>query len=225
MKEKNIAILLKDIHYQFIDPLLLKRALTHKSAHFKNNERLEYLGDSVLNFIIADVLYQQFLDATEGELTRARASLVNKSTLAQVAQSLNLGDYLTLGIGELRSGGFRRDSILADTLEALLGAIYLDGGLSAAQAFVRHLWAQRIEQISPYRQEKDPKTQLQEWLQANHKSLPKYEVILTEGEPHAQVFTVSCEVEGYPRVEGQGMSRRFAEQQAAHKMLEIIYAA
>ncbi len=223
---RNNEALLRRLAYQFNDKNLLKQALTHKSANYKHNERLEYLGDSVLNFVVADLLYQRFAQATEGELTRARASLVKKSTLAEIAQSLQLGEYLTLGIGEQRSGGFRRDSILADAFEAIIGAIYVDGGFAACRQCITQLFTPRILVLEPENQEKDPKTRLQEWLQASQKPLPKYQVTEIVGEAHAQTFTVSCEIAGFSQiVHGIGTSRRFAEQQAAQKLLELIIHA
>jgi ribonuclease-3 len=223
VKVLNNDVLERRLHYSFQNKKLLHQALTHKSAHHKNNERLEFLGDAILNFVIADLLYQQFEYASEGELTRARASLVNKTTLAEVAQELSIGDFLNLGIGEQRSGGFRRESILADTFEAILGAIYLDSGFEQCRICLQQWFLKRMANLQPENQEKDPKTRLQEWLQANQKPLPKYNIMSIIGEPHAQTFTVSCEVEGCQTiVTGIGSSRRFAEQEAARKILEII---
>lgn len=219
----NLEILERKLNYSFKDKALFKQALTHKSAHAKHNERLEFLGDAILNLVIADLLYQQFAKASEGSLTRARASLVKKLTLSEVAVELTVGDYLQLGMGEQRSGGFRRESILADAMEAIIGAIYIDAGFDAAYQSIRRWFAARLNLLKPENQEKDPKTRLQEWLQAHQKPLPKYQIISIVGEPHAQIFTVSCEVEGIsPTVEGSGVSRRFAEQQAADRILEII---
>lgn len=220
---ERLDILERSLQYVFNDKALLTRALTHKSANYQHNERLEFLGDSILNCVIADLLFSQFSSATEGELTRARASLVNQSTLAQIAQEMSLGDYLRLGMGEQRSGGFRRDSILADALEAIVGAIYLDRGFLQVHETIRLWYESRLVVLKPDEQEKDPKTQLQEWLQANQKPLPRYHVVSMVGEPHAQVFTVVCEIaELSLLVEGQGTSRRIAEQQAARKILEKI---
>lgn len=219
----NLNILQERLNYTFNDKSLLKRALTHKSAHHHNNERLEYLGDAILSFIIADLLYQQFPLATEGELTRARALLVRKATLSELAHEFSLGTYLNLGVGEQRSGGFRRESILADALEAIMGAIYLDSDFPTARACIQQWFASRLQALAPEKQEKDPKTQLQEWLQANQKLLPNYKIISIIGEPHAQTFTVGCEVEGVAQmVEGVGSSRRIAEQQAASKVLALL---
>lgn len=222
MKEKKTTPLQKKLGYQFNDQLLLRQALTHRSAGLKHNERLEFLGDAVLNLVIADLLYQQFSSAQEGELTRRRASLVNRNTLALVAQELSLGEYLTLGIGERRSGGFRRESILADALEALIGAIYLDTGFAACYQCIKAWFNQRMAYLQP-EQQKDPKTRLQEWLQADQKPLPKYQITGVEGEPHLQFFTVSCTIDALNLVvEGKGSSRRLAEQEAAQKALEQI---
>lgn len=220
---KKIDVLERALQYEFREKSLLTRALTHKSAHHQHNERFEFLGDAILNCVIADLLFTQFKGATEGELTRARASLVNQTTLSQIAQEMMLGDYLRLGMGEQRSGGFRRDSILADALEAILGAIYLDNGFQATYECIRRWYTSRLAILKPDEQEKDPKTQLQEWLQANQKALPRYQVTTIVGEPHAQLFTVVCEIEELSlMVEGQGTSRRIAEQAAARKILEKI---
>ncbi|MBS0289887.1 MAG: ribonuclease III [Proteobacteria bacterium] len=224
MKKLNLNLLEKRLGYDFKDKNLLTQALTHKSANHQHNERLEFLGDAILNFIIADLLYLQFISATEGELTRARASLVNKSALHEIALSLELSDHLHLGIGEQRSGGFRRESILADTVEAILGAMYLDSDFEHCRNVIVHLFHPRLTILKPKEQIKDPKTRLQEWLQAHHKPLPKYHIISIIGEPHAQTFTISCEIEGCLQVvQGIGASRRIAEQEAARKMLELIH--
>ena len=220
---ENLEVLQRKMGYFFKNTSLLTQALTHKSARHKHNERLEFLGDSILNFLIADLLYQQFNTASEGDLTRARASLVKKGTLLEVAIEFSLGDHLHLGIGEQRSGGFRRGSILADALEALIAAIYLDAGFQTCQECIKRWYSSRLAKLNPDTQEKDPKTRLQEWLQANHKPLPKYQVVEISGEPHSQTFKVTCEIEGSVIVmEGTGSSRRFAEQAAAQKMLEFI---
>lgn len=218
----RLDVLERQLSYQFKDKQILKQALTHKSYKHLHNERLEFLGDAILNFIIADLLFKQFSRATEGELTRARASLVNKTALFEIAQTFSLGDFLYLGMGEQRSGGFRRESILADALEAIIGAIYLDAGLETVHACVQKWYQKKIATLEPSAQEKDPKTQLQEWLQANQMPLPLYQVVTIEGEPHAQIFTVSCELSNLMTVKGQGSSRRIAEQVAARKILEMI---
>lgn len=213
----------KRLGYEFKNKQLLNLALTHKSAHHQNNERLEFLGDAILNFVVADLLYHHFPKAKEGELTRARAVLVRQKSLSDLALKFALSDFLHLGLGEQRSGGFRRESILADTVEAIIGAIYLDSGIEACQRCLKQWLGEKLAAIDPAQQEKDPKTQLQEILQANHRPLPKYEVVSIEGEAHAQTFTIRCEVEGVSQgVTGQGLSRRLAEQRAAEKMLELL---
>ncbi len=211
--------------YEPHDLALFRAALTHRSAPGANNERLEFLGDAVLNLLIAHRLYQAFPQATEGELSRLRARLVSREPLAEIALSLGLGATLQLGSGELRSGGFRRQSILADALEALCGAIFLDGGLGAVEPLITRLFGARIACLPSPEALKDPKTRLQEYLQSRSLTLPRYLVLAIEGEDHAQTFRVSCEVPGLAlRVEGGGSSRRRAEQQAAQAMLEAIEA-
>jgi ribonuclease III len=207
------------------DAALFRAALTHRSAPGENNERLEFLGDAVLNLLIAHRLYEAFPRATEGELSRLRARLVSREPLAEIALSLGLGESLQLGPGELRSGGFRRQSILADALEALCGAVFLDGGLAAAEPLVTRLFTARIAALPSPEALKDAKTRLQEHLQSRSLTLPHYAILGVEGEDHAQIFTVSCEVPGLAlRVEGAGSSRRRAEQQAAARMLDAIAA-
>ena len=209
--------------YEPRDLALFGAALTHRSAAGPNNERLEFLGDAVLNLLIAHRLYEAFPRATEGELSRLRARLVSREPLAEIAVSLGVGEALQLGAGELRSGGFRRQSILADALEALCGAVFLDGGLPAAEPLVTRLFAARIAALPDPEALKDAKTRLQEYLQSRSLTLPRYVILGIEGEDHAQVFRVSCEVPGLAlRVEGEGSSRRRAEQQAAAGMLEAI---
>jgi ribonuclease-3 len=211
--------------YEPHDLALFRAALTHRSAAGANNERLEFLGDAVLNLLIAHRLYQTFPRATEGELSRLRSRLVSREPLAEIAVSLDLGETLQLGSGELRSGGFRRESIVADALEALCGAIFLDGGLAAVEPLITRLFAERIGALPSPEALKDPKTRLQEYLQSRSLTLPRYVVLGIEGEDHAQTFRVSCEVPGLSlRVEGVGSSRRRAEQQAAASMLEAIDA-
>jgi len=211
--------------YEPRDLALFRAALTHRSAAGPNNERLEFLGDAVLNLLIAHRLYDAFPRATEGELSRLRARLVSREPLAEIALSLGVGDTLQLGSGELRSGGFRRQSILADALEALCGAVFLDGGLAAVEPLVTQLFAARIAALPDPEALKDAKTRLQEHLQSRSLTLPRYAILGVEGEDHAQIFRVSCEVPGLAlRVEGVGSSRRRAEQQAAARMLEAIAA-
>lgn len=212
--------LAKRLTHRFTQVNLLTQALTHRSFSALNNERLEFLGDGALNFIIANQLYQRFPRLSEGDLSRLRAQLVKEATLCELATSLNLGDALKLGEGELKSAGWRRPSILADALEAIIGAIYLDGGFSAAEAFVLALYASRLDTIDPKAIDKDPKSLLQEWLQGKKISLPEYTVTLTSGEAHAQHFVVECVIEKYNiRTIGEGTSRRLAEQQAAQLAL------
>lgn len=206
--------------YRFERPELLGEALTHRSAGRPNNERLEFLGDAVLNFLIAEALYQQVPDADEGALSRLRAILVRGETLAQIAAELNLGEALSLGSGELKSGGFRRHSILADALEAVIGAVYLDGGFEASRDLVRKLFASRLASLPDTDSLKDSKTRLQEYLQARQAALPVYRLVAEEGEPHRRRFRVACEIPWLDRpVEGSGRSRRVAEQEAARLAL------
>ncbi len=211
----------KKLGYLFIDGDLLKRAITHRSAGSRHNERLEFLGDSILSLVIAEALYHQFPDVSEGDMSRMRATLVREKTLAELAREFDLGEYLILGPGELKSGGFRRESILADTVEAIIGAIYLDAGMEALKPLLLRWYAERLECIRPGADQKDPKTRLQEFLQGRRKPLPSYVVIKVKGEAHNQEFTVQCEIEGESApVIGVGSSRRKAEQAAAEKALE-----
>jgi ribonuclease III len=221
----STARLEKALGHAFKQPKLLNQALTHRSHSSPHNERLEFLGDSVLNCAVATLLYQGFPALKEGELSRLRASLVRQETLADIATGLALGDVLSLGEGELKSGGFRRPSILADALEALVGAIYLDGGFSAAEQTIEILYRQRIEQIDPHDAGKDAKTALQELLQARRLPVPQYHLLATRGDAHAQEFEVSCVVPAVDlSVTGRGISRRGAEQQAAQAALEKLRA-
>ena len=207
--------------HRFSDPALLEAALTHRSLGRDNYERLEFLGDSVLNFVAAELLFHAYPDAAEGELSRYRAALVSGETLAELANGLGLGEQLRLGAGELKSGGFRRGSILADSLEALLGAVFLDGGLEAAHATVERLLSPRLGSLPLAAELKDPKTRLQERLQAEGLALPAYALEQVSGEPHAQWFVASCEVADLRlRATGEGASRRRAEQSAAERVLE-----
>ena len=202
---------------------LFRAALTHRSATGPNNERLEFLGDAVLNLLIAHRLYEAFPQAAEGELSRLRARVVSREPLAEVALGLGLGEMLQLGSGELSSGGFRRESILADALEALCGAVFLDGGLAAAERLVVRLFTGTIEALPRAEALKDPKTRLQEYLQSRSLTLPRYAILAIEGEQHAQTFEVSCEVPALGRrAQGRGSSRRRAEQEAAERMLSEI---
>lgn len=215
--------LLKQLDYTFNDMALLRRALTHRSHSADHNERLEFLGDGVLNFIIAALLYEQFPAMDEGDLSRLRANLVKQSALAEIAQNLCLSRYLRLGEGELKSGGFRRPSILSDALEAVFGAVFLDGGFDAARRVVARQYQSVLANINPVTLGKDPKTLLQELLQARRRELPVYTVISTQGAAHDQLFEVECRVDT-PEivVMASGSSRRSAEQAAAEQAIEIL---
>ncbi|EWS78194.1 ribonuclease III [Xylella taiwanensis] len=200
----------------FTDPSLFLQALRHCSAGTPHNERLEFLGDSVINFLIAEALFQRWPRADEGALTRARAELVRETSLASIARTIQLGEQLTLGPGELKSGGHRRDSILADAVEAVIAAIYLDAGLETCRTVVLPWFEAALTALPVGKPEKDPKTRLQEWLQARQWSLPVYELTFESGDPHAKHFRVSCTLcELELRTEGEGSSRRLAEQDAA----------
>lgn len=213
------------LNYQFKNQALLEQALTHRSHNAKHNERLEFLGDSVLNFIVASLLYMQFDRVDEGDLSRLRANLVKQSTLAEIAQKLKLADYLRLGEGELKSGGFRRPSILSDALEAVFGAVYLDGGFEAAAAVVSHQYEPILLNIDPKTLGKDPKTLLQEILQGRRLDLPLYLVVATHGAAHSQLFDVECRIDKLDIVvQASGSSRRAAEQSAALKAIELVAA-
>lgn len=211
------------LHHRFEDLELLELALTHRSASKRNNERLEFLGDAFLNFTIARRLFALRPDDAEGDLSRARASLVNQATLADLARAIGVDAHLVLGRGELRSGGAQRAAVLADSLEALIGAVLLDGGHESADRLIDELYAERFEQLPESADLKDPKTRLQEWLQGRGLTLPAYTVDSVRGREHEQIFTVVCEVgEKKSRTIGRGRSRRLAEQQAAAEMLEEL---
>ena len=215
--------LAKRLGVVFHDVTLLARALTHRSHSNRNYERLEFLGDSILGFVIADALYDRFPKLDEGDLTQLRATLVRRETLAQLARELNLGDYLELGSGELKSGGFDRDSILADTLEAVIGAVYKDRDLEAARDVVLRLYRPLLDHIDPHSIRKDPKTCLQEFLQNQSIETPVYTVLEISGKPHQQHFVVECRVPGLTEaIRGEGNSRRHAEQAAAARACEIL---
>ena len=222
MTEK-LARLCRKLCYSFQDPHHLQQALTHRSASHVNNERLEFLGDAILSFVMANVLYQQFSQQSEGKLSRLRAHLVKGETLAQIAVQINLGDHLNLGQGELKSGGFRRESILADALEAVFAAIYLDGGISAAETVILHLFAAHLQDNRLQDNLKDHKTQLQEYLQAHQYPLPQYVLTDIEGKDHQQIFHVSCQVPGLPQIAHAARdTRRKAEQEAARELLAAM---
>lgn len=209
--------------YSFQQADLLRQALTHRSHSSPHNERLEFLGDSVLNCSVATLLYQRFPQLREGDLSRLRANLVRQETLAEIGLALALGDLLRLGEGELKSGGFRRPSIIADALEAVLGAIFLEAGFATTQNIIAALFRTRIEAIDPREAGKDAKTSLQEYLQARRLTLPVYSLTDTQGEAHAQQFSVSCNIPAlHLESHGQGGSRRVAEQQAARAALDQL---
>jgi ribonuclease-3 len=211
------------LKYKFQHPKLLTVALTHRSKSGEHNERLEFLGDAVVNFVIAELLYQQFPKATEGELSRWRATLVNRDTLADLAKEFELGRYLFLGPGEMRSGGSERQSILSCAMEAIIGAVYLDQGFDAARAKINDWYDPLLQSLSSAASHKDPKTLLQEHLQSLRLPLPLYAVEEIEGEAHQQLFTIGCQVEGITqKTFGKGTSRRRAEQNAALSMLEMM---
>ena len=213
----------KTLDYSFSDQKLLEQALTHRSADSVNNERLEYLGDAILGFLIADILFRELSDVAEGALTRKRASLVKKETLASLARQLKLGDFIQLGTGERKSGGWRRDSILSNTLEAVIGAIYLDGGIDVCSTFVNSIYKDLLRAPQLQESTKDSKTELQEYLQARKLPLPQYRVIAEEGEAHKRIFSVECRIQPLEQaVVANGRSKRIAEQQAAMKALTLV---
>lgn len=216
--------LYKKLGYTFDEQKNLTLALTHRSAAKVHNERLEFLGDAVLGMVIARALFERFPKQPEGNLTRMRASLVKGETLAELAREFEIGNLLKLGPGEMKSGGFRRSSILADTVEAIIGAIYLEAGLERCEALILSWFASRITDLNPDLHLKDDKTRLQEFLQGRKLPLPQYDVVEITGKAHDQSFTVSCEVSGLdaPLI-GQGSSRRKAEQRAARQALEALH--
>lgn len=215
--------LYKKIGYQFKQEDNLTQALTHRSAARKHNERMEFLGDAVLGMVIANALYQRFPKQPEGNLTRMRSTLVKGDTLAELAREAGLGELLRLGPGEMKSGGHRRDSILADAVEAIIGAIYLESGIEKCEELILKWYAARLARLDPDEHPKDNKTRLQEYLQGRGLPLPLYEVVSITGESHNQTFTVTCKVTPVPQpVTGTGPSRRRAEQQAAQLTLEQL---
>lgn len=222
MSAQSVA---RQLGHSFADQNLLRTALTHRSFGTPNNERLEFLGDGILDCVIAAALYQRFGDLPEGDLSRLRANLVRQDALHQLAQGLKIGESLRLGEGELKSGGAQRPSILADALEALFGAIYLDAGFEAAYAVIARLYAPLLDELRPGQVQKDAKTALQEWLQARKKPLPRYQLLEATGAAHEQRFEVACAIENPPlRTIGHGASRRIAEQVAADKALKELKA-
>jgi ribonuclease-3 len=222
--ELSLEKLARRLGHRFGDFSLLTDALTHRSVSANNNnERLEFLGDSILNCIISEELYRRFDDASEGQLTRLRASLVKGDTLAELAVELDLSDYLRLGVGELRSGGTRRPSILADALEAIIAAIFLDGGMEVCRQQVLVWFAKRLDNLSLDQIKKDPKTLLQEYLQSKKFSLPEYTIVAVSGEAHQQMFSVECVItDKNIKAVGEGVSRRKAEQEAAEIALKQL---
>ena len=211
------------LRYRFTQPALLQQALTHRSHGGSNNERLEYLGDGLLTFVIGEAAYSQWPKAPEGDLSRLRASLVCEDSLARIAKSLKLSDLLRMGSGELKSGGYRRESILADALEALFGAIYLDGGFAPARETILHLFRELLSTLPDPETRKDSKTRLQEWLQGQSRPLPEYRVLSEHGPPHRRVFHVACKLpDSGQETESGGASRKQAEQDAARLMFEQL---
>lgn len=221
--QTQLANFQRDLNYSFTDTDLAQRALTHRSANQLHNERLEFLGDSLLGYIVAEYLYDNYPDASEGQLSRMRASLVKKESLVAIARDLNLGEYVNLGVGELKSGGKQRDSILADTVEAIIAAVYLDGGIQACRPLVQHWCKTILGAESAVPQCKDAKTRLQEMMQAKGLCLPEYRVTAVSGEAHQQTFHVECQIETLPAAQsGAGASKRIAEQEAAAKILLLL---
>ena len=223
-EEEGRCRLLENIAHRFENEALLRRSLTHLSAVRDNNERLEFLGDAILNFVVAEALYRRIPRAREGLLTRARAELVRRSTLAGLSREIGVGKALRLGSGELKSGGRERDSILADAFEAVVGAFYLDAGLEPCRSWLLDLLEERLDRVSSEETTKDPKTELQEVLQARGLPLPVYAVVEVSGAAHEQSFTVSCRVPSLDKAAtGTGGSRREAEQSAARGSLDLLH--
>jgi ribonuclease-3 len=223
MDKERQASLSRIIHYTFNDPSFMIMALTHRSFSSQHNERLEFLGDSVLSFLIANELYKRFPRIDEGDLSRLRAQLVKESSLSTIATSMGLGDFIRLGEGELKSAGWRRPSILADTFESIIGAIYLDGGIEPTHEFVLRFFETQLNEIDPKLIQKDPKTLLQELLQSMKSDLPIYTVVSIEGEAHSQTFTIECHIKkSNIKTQGVGNSRRIAEQEAASKAYQLM---
>jgi len=223
MDKERQASLSRIIHYTFNDPSFMIMALTHRSFSSQHNERIEFLGDSVLSFLIANELYKRFPRIDEGDLSRLRAQLVKESSLSRIATSMGLGDFIRLGEGELKSAGWRRPSILADTFESIIGAIYLDGGIEPTHEFVLRFFETQLNEIDPKLIQKDPKTLLQELLQSKKSDLPIYTVVSIEGEAHSQTFTIECQIKkSNIKTQGVGNSRRIAEQEAASKAYQLM---
>jgi len=221
--EKAESWLDKTLRFRFQNAELFQQALTHRSATQHNNERLEFLGDAVLEFVISEAVYRARPDVLEGDLTKIRASLVKEETLAAIALELGLGEHLILGSGERKTGGHRRESILADTLEAIFGAVFLDSGIDAAKAVIDGVYESRYQALPDVKDLRDPKTRLQEWLQARQMSLPVYELAEVSGKGHKQRFFVTCTiVETSTVTDGESTTRRKAEQKSARKMIERL---
>ncbi len=223
MASKAETWLQTTLGYEFNDTHLLQQALTHRSCPGDNNERLEFLGDAVLEVVISDVVFRTHANAPEGDLSRLRASLVKDTSLAELSSHLGLGDHLVLGGGERKSGGHRRESILADALEAIFGAVYLDAGFEAARSVIERAFGERLINLPSVDELRDPKTRLQEWLQARALGLPLYELASVSGKAHQQKFEVSCSIKGGTTMTtGSGTTRRNAEQESAEKMLAAL---
>ena len=221
--QQKVDTLCKLIGYSFNDATLLQLALTHRSCGNRNNERLEFLGDSIVNFVIAHALFEKFPKAREGQLSRLRAGLVKGVTLAQVAIEMQVGPCLKLGAGELKSGGQRRESILADATEAIIGAIYQDAGMQVCEERILALFAPRLENLSLTDTQKDPKTRLQEYLQAKKADLPMYDLVDVQGQDHEQVFTIQCHTQLLDKpTQAKASSRRIAEQKSATLALQQL---
>ncbi|MCX7089228.1 MAG: ribonuclease III [Methylococcales bacterium] len=220
---KASELLCNQLGLQFNNPELFVMALTHRSKGAKNNERLEFLGDAVLGFVIAQKLTELFPDASEGELSRLRASLVNQTSLASIARDHQLGDYLLLGSGELKSGGYRRDSILSDALESIMGALLKDQGIMVCQTWILRLFEEKLAQLTLENWSKDPKTLLQELMQAKQQELPEYRLLSMSGLAHQQTFKVECKVKLLNETTvSTGISRKRAEQASAEQMLQLL---
>ncbi len=218
----NLRELMRSLQYSFNDESLLEQALRHRSMGKVNNERLEFLGDSILGYVIAEKLYAHFEKGKEGQLTRLRANLVNGKTLAEIGHELELYEYVSLGPGENKSGNYKRDSVLADAMEAIFAAIYLDSSMEEVKKVMSALFDHRMASMSLDSIKKDPKTRLQEWLQAQKRTLPVYTLIKGENYGQDSEFIVECQVEGIETTVGEGKNRRFAEQEAAQKALELL---
>jgi ribonuclease III len=218
--EKAETWLSRALNYRFKDARLLEQALTHRSAAGANNERLEFLGDAILDVVVSEAVFRAHPDANEGDLSRLRASLVKDASLAMLASDLGLGAHLILGGGERKSGGHRRESILADAIEAIFGAVYLDAGFGAACEIIERAFGKRLEDFPPVEELRDPKTRLQEWLQARGRGLPNYELVAETGEAHRRRFEISCSIDDDTEpTYGMGSTRRAAEQSCAQRML------